>query len=370
MLYRMLLYHMLAIPQEILRWYDTALDRSKVSAGHRPHYRKWLRYYLDFCHKYGFDPSVSSSFGPFSEKLREKKQADWARKQAYEPVSLYYEVIAARVERITDNTSRKRAHSYSNVRQARAGSPRSTASNKPLGNNASEDAQSSLAVAEKRSTYAGPKLTGASWVWVYERLETAIGVRHYSPRTLQAYRHWTRKLQGFTQSKDPKLIDMADVKAFLSSLATKKKVAASSQNQAFNALLFLFSHVLEKPFGKVEGIVRAKKKPYIPVVLSRQEVDQVINHLSHPYELVDKLLYGCGLRLFECLKLRVQDLNMDMKVVTVHDGKGQKDRTVPLTQGADARTEDATRYCFSGTSGRPGSWLCRDFLAKLNGAEV
>ena len=91
---------------------------------------------------------------------------------------------------------------------------------------------------------------------------------------------------------------MEEVKGFLSFLAVDKQVAASSQNQAFNALLFLFKHVLEKEFEKVDGVVRAKKKPYIPVVLSREEVDRVIAHLDYPYDLAAKLLYGCGLRLF------------------------------------------------------------------------
>jgi integron integrase len=169
-------------------------------------------------------------------------------------------------------------------------------------------------------------------VWVYDGLTSAIKVRHYSPKTLEAYQIWTQKFQTFTQSKDPRLVTMDDVKGFLSFLAVNKKVAASSQNQAFNALLFLFRHVLEKEFGKVEGVVRAKRKPYIPVVLSREEVDRVIAKLDEPYALVVKLLYGCGLRLFECLQLRVQDLNFAMRVLTVHDGKGQKDRTVPLPE--------------------------------------
>ncbi len=125
---------------------------------------------------------------------------------------------------------------------------------------------------------------------------------------------------------------MDDVKAFLSFLAVHKKVAAPSQNQAFNAPLFLFRHVLEKEFEKVEGVVRAKRRRYIPVVLPREEVDRIVAWLDAPYVLVAKLLYGCGLRLFECLKLWVQDLNFAMMVLTVHDGKGQKDRTVPLPQ--------------------------------------
>ena len=112
----------------------------------------------------------------------------------------------------------------------------------------------------------------------------------------------------------------------------KRKVAATTQNQAFNALLFFFRHVLRKEFGKVDGVVRAKRKPYIPVVLSREEINAVLKHLAPPYDLVVKLLYGCGLRLFECLGLRVQCMNFDAGILTIHDGKGQKDRTVPLPQ--------------------------------------
>jgi integron integrase len=107
-------------------------------------------------------------------------------------------------------------------------------------------------------------------------------------------------------------------------------VSASTQNQAFNALLFFHRHVLKREFGKLEGVVRAKRKPYIPVVLSREEIDAVMKHLAPPYDLVVKLLYGCGLRLFECLHLRVHCFNFDAEVLTVHDGKGGKDRTVPL----------------------------------------
>jgi integron integrase len=122
------------------------------------------------------------------------------------------------------------------------------------------------------------------------------------------------------------------VKEFLTHLAVQCGVSASSQNQAFNALLFFFRHVLEKDFGEIRDVVRAKRRPYIPVVLSRQEVDAVIRNLYPPYELVAKMLYGCGLRLFECLKLRIRNFNFDAGVLTVHDGKGKKDRTVPLPQ--------------------------------------
>jgi len=139
-----------------------------------------------------------------------------------------------------------------------------------------------------------------------------------------------RKFQIFTGSKEPASLSSTDVKQFLTYLAVKRKVSATTQNQAFNALLFYYRHVLQKEFGKIDGVVRAKRKPYIPVVLSRDEINAVLAHLEPPYALVVKLLYGCGLRLFECLNLRVHCLNFDTGILTVHDGKGQKDRTVPL----------------------------------------
>jgi integron integrase len=122
------------------------------------------------------------------------------------------------------------------------------------------------------------------------------------------------------------------VKAYLTYLAVNCKVSASTQNQAFNALLFLFRHILKADFGDHKDIPRAKRSSYIPVVLTRQEIDSVLFNLSQPYTLVVKLLYGCGLRLFECLKLRVQNFNFDEHILTIMDGKGKKARTVPIPQ--------------------------------------
>lgn len=217
-------------------------------------------------------------------------------------------------------------NSHNPVRPSSAISPDDAYSNYPD--------LSAVKTSNPRAVHVGEavKLAGANWEALYDQLHTAIKVRHYSNKTWQAYRYWLQQFQTFTKSKDSRLLSMDDVKGFLSHLAVNKQVAASSQNQAFNALLFLFKNVLQKEFGKVEGVVRAKRRPYIPVVLSRPEVDRVIGLLEPPYDLVAKLLYGCGLRLFECLKLRVQDLNFDMKVLTVHDGKGQKDRTLPMPE--------------------------------------
>jgi len=167
------------------------------------------------------------------------------------------------------------------------------------------------------------------WQTALSALADEIKVRHYSPKTLKSYRGWAIKFQSFTNFKNPELLDSEDVKNFLTYQAVTLKVSASSQNLAFNALLFFYRHVLGREFGKIDGVVRAKKRPYIPVVLSKNEVHRVFEHLRYPYDLVVKLLYGCGLRLFESLNLRVKDFNFDGGILTVH-GKGKKYRTVPI----------------------------------------
>jgi site-specific recombinase XerD len=173
---------------------------------------------------------------------------------------------------------------------------------------------------------------GASWKKEYSRLSDEIALRHYSPKTLKTYRSHIGKFQAFTKSIAPELLTPEHVNEFLTWLAVKKQVSATTQNVAFNSILFFFRHVLGKEFGQIEGVVRAKRRPYIPVVLSREEIDDVVRHLDPSYSLIVKMLYGCGLRLFECMGLRIQCLNFDAGVVTVHDGKGQRDRTVPLPQ--------------------------------------
>jgi len=259
--------------------------------------RKWLRYYLDFCGKYGHPPRSLKSIPLFLEKLAAKGQTDEQRDQAEK--MLYLLVSGAR----------QSADSVSPV----------------VGRGDS-------GAAGAGSTRMGERQTNASWEKEYGDLEAAIKMRHYSRKTYLAYRHWVRKLQTFVKSKPPSGLEGADVKAFLSDLAVREKVAASTQNQAFNALLFYFRHVLGREFGTLEGVVRAKRKPYVPVVLSHDEVEVLFEHLHPPYRLVAQLLYGSGLRLNECLELRIHALNLDARLLTVHDGKGQKDRTVPVAE--------------------------------------
>lgn len=134
--------------------------------------------------------------------------------------------------------------------------------------------------------------TATNWKPVFDELHAEIKLRHYSPKTLKSYSSWLAKFQAFTKSKPVASLNDADIKAFLTFLAVKKSVAASTQNVAFNALLFFFRHVLKKEPGELKNIARAKRRPYIPVVLSRQEIDRIFQYLSHPYDLIAKLLYG------------------------------------------------------------------------------
>jgi len=175
------------------------------------------------------------------------------------------------------------------------------------------------------------KTNSPEWDRVVERLEAEITTRHYSRKTLIAYANWSRKYQSYLKSKPPGELSPLDVKDYITYLAVNRKVSSSTQNQAFNALLFLYRHILKMDFGEQKDIPRAKRSSYIPIVLSRKEIDAVLKHLSRPYSLVIKLLYGCGLRLFEGAKLRVLDFNFDAGILTVR-GKGGKSRTVPLPQ--------------------------------------
>jgi integron integrase len=172
--------------------------------------------------------------------------------------------------------------------------------------------------------------TNAAWREVEGQLKDAILLRHYSPKTLQAYAGWMRKFRGFMVHTHPAELTGAEAKRFLVDLAVRRQVSASAQNQAFNALLFLFRHVFKKELGDLSDTPRAKRSKYIPTVLSRQEVNLLFAELHEPYALLARLMYGCGLRLSETANLRIQNFNVDTGMLSVQFGKGGKSRTVPL----------------------------------------
>lgn len=155
-------------------------------------------------------------------------------------------------------------------------------------------------------------------------------VRHYSIRTEQIYLMWVRRFIRFHGKRHPAEMGAAEVASFLTHLAVERDVAPATQNQALNALVFLYAKVLEQPLGDVPGVVRARQPARVPVVLTRDEVSRVLARLSGVYWLVACLQYGSGLRLMESLRLRVKDLDFAHRAVLVRDGKGGKDRVVTL----------------------------------------
>ena len=183
---------MIQISTPVLQRFNSELGARNIPIKFHPHYRKWLRYYLDFCHKYHLDPASKESLPSFIQKLQEKKQGIPLQKQANTAIRLYYSL-----------------------------GPFETTPKSP-----------------PKSTTPAPfegkelKSKNADWTSVFTKLTAEIKLRHYSPRTLKSYSGWTRQFQAFVKSKDHRLLSTDDVKGFLTFLAVARKVSASSQNQA------------------------------------------------------------------------------------------------------------------------------------------
>lgn len=325
---------MKCIPPDILVGLENSLKQRDIPLASWSAYRKWVMYFMDFRAKYHVPAERSDQVRLFSEKLRSKGQSEAQVAQAADAVSLFF-------------ASRQKS-------QAAASAPRHDAiptavirsfPEKPPEHLAS-DGQHARMICEPPGppTHSGCsqrhrrqydewrclRISGyPSWDAIIGLLADEIKARHYSRKTLQHYANCARKFESYLLHEDPAQLTSEDVKKYLTYLAVQCKVSSSTQNLAFNALLFLYRHVLKKDFGDHKDIPRAKKSTYVPVVLSRDEVQEVLARLAHPYQLIAKLQYGCGLRCFEAVKVRVKDFNFDAGLLTIK-GKGGKGRAVPL----------------------------------------
>jgi len=163
-----------------------------------------------------------------------------------------------------------------------------------------------------------------------DKMHAVLRVHHYSLRTENTYVQWVKRFILFHKKQHPEEMGKLEVEAFLSYLATDKHVAASTQNQALSAILFLYKKVLNIEIDWIDNVVRAKRPKYLPVVLSPDELKMLINAMDGTYQLLAKILYGSGLRIMEALRLRVQDVNFDYEQIIVRSGKGNKDRVTVL----------------------------------------
>jgi integron integrase len=169
-----------------------------------------------------------------------------------------------------------------------------------------------------------------------DQVREAVRARHYSRRTEKAYIHWIKRYIFFHGKRHPAELGASEVTAFLTSLAVHDKVAASTQNQALSALLFLYREVLSVELPWLDDVIRAKRPQHLPVVLTRDEVRAVLQRLDGAPRLMALLLYGAGLRLLECCRLRVKDVDFATNQIVIRHGKGGKDRVTMLSAAVKA----------------------------------
>lgn len=173
---------------------------------------------------------------------------------------------------------------------------------------------------------ANPKLR------LREQFREVIRFKHYSIRTETMYWHWIRRFILFHGKKHPTEMHATEVQRFLTHLAAQENVASATQNQALNALVFLYKEVLGVPLGLIGEIEGPTRKPKLPTVLSKEETSRLLASIAPEYQLMVQLLYGTGMRLLECLRLRVKDVDFAQSKIEVRDGKGMKDRVTMLPE--------------------------------------
>ncbi|MBU1193228.1 MAG: integron integrase [Proteobacteria bacterium] len=183
---------------------------------------------------------------------------------------------------------------------------------------------------EKKISTGSPYI--ATWQQAKEHFTELIRLRHYAYNTEKTYQEWIRRFLLFTKLPSPQQASSEHVKQFLAHLAVERKVTASTQNQAFNALLFLYRDVLGIEFGDFRNTIRAKKNQRVPVVLTMEEIKAVFVHIKGEMELALTLIYASGIRVTECVRLRVQDLDFGNHSLIVRSGKGDKDRVTLLPE--------------------------------------
>jgi len=165
-----------------------------------------------------------------------------------------------------------------------------------------------------------------------DKVRTELRTKHYSVRTEKTYVSWIYRFILFHSKKHPKDMGADEIKAFINNLATNHHVSSATQNQALQGVLFLYKNILKKDVGWIDEIKFTQRKKHLPVVMNKDEVNRIFQNLKGIGLLVSKLIYGSGMRLGECLSLRVNDLDLELKTITVRDGKGEKDRITVLPE--------------------------------------
>jgi len=290
--------------EDLDRFKKDLVRNPRVRPNQVPYYVKWAKGFLR--HRSLAAPSRSTPdiVSEYRASLEQKGIPDWQVNQAVEAVSIFLRVIG------TDN------------------SPAATACE-------------------------------GDWSDLEGELIRQLRVRNRSRQTERTYLQWFRQFRGFVAIESPSDLDDGHVRSFLTYLAVERNVSAGTQRQAFNAILFLFRFVLDREVTSLSGAVRARASKRLPVVLSRREIDSVMGHMSPAYAFPARLIYGTGMRLGECLVLRIKDIDIERGAITVRSGKGDKDRTTVLPTSLVPSIEeqiDRARSVYDGDrqQGNPG----------------
>ncbi len=260
--------------QDLAKFIST---RFKVSPHKIPYYLNWIDWYISFSKNL---PSHADSKLSYLRYLN-KRFEDWQVEQADRAVSIYQSFL------------------------------KSSANPNTIDKNLSDN---------------------HSWDTTIFNMKNELRLQNKSFKTEKSYLYWVKQFRNFAGKKQPGVLNQDDVKSFLTYLAIERQVSTSTQKQAFNATLFLYRHILDKEITNLDSVVKATTKRRLPVVLSGREISEILSHMYYPYKLLAEIIYGGGLRLSECLNLRIKDINFRSDILTIRSGKGDKDRQTILSK--------------------------------------
>jgi integron integrase len=287
--------------------YRACVEENRVRPDRSQFYVNWAKDFANFLPEKPLKDRSRKDVEAFQADLGKRRSiADWQVKQAEHALKIMYEIFLPR---------------YAPERQTAVG---------PTGKHPSQEA---IAKAGGFRDRVIPGEVERQFSELVEAVKTEVRSRHYSYRTETSYLDWIRRFIAFHDYADPRGLNAsASVKTYLDYLAVEREVAASTQNQALNALVFFYGQVLRKPLGEMEEFARAKRPRRLPEVMTRDEVQRLLSKMSGITGLMAGLMYGSGFRLMECVRLRVKDIDFARHQIMVRDGKGQKDRVTMLPE--------------------------------------
>lgn len=286
----------------VLQPFRDLLKSNDIPDNQVPFWELWVKQYLRYCESEYLQVEDSKHVDLFLAHLKENNRKPWQIEQARRACSIYLQLL----ER-------------SDLPEQQDAAPVFIASTDNTFALKSEEMNKlELSYPER-------------WEDLVKQTENTLVLQHYAKNTLRHYTHWVKRFGKYCNFKDTATIHVSDVRMFLEYLAVNLNVSSSHQNQAFNALLYLFRHVLHLPFEGLQSTIRAKEVKYLPEVLSQDELKTLFKLLDEPYRLLAELYYGCGLRLEEGLSIRIKDLDFSKKIIIIK-GKGKKDRYLPIPE--------------------------------------